>query len=184
MEESRLSGLEPEVVELMYAKITGGASGVHAWTRQRIGASGSRYDDPLTYTGIVSGVSSQTTTWMPARMPDGSTLSTFPVYGYVRPIGLTPATGPNFEILIAGGSSSARFLTFGLASTLTTTLTSMTSCTVYLYWGGSNPGTHVTIHNIAASATTTFIFSGTPGKRGIATYDDVNTKWQIIQIQC
>ena len=99
----RLDSLQPMDVLIIPAKFTGGANGAHAWTRQRIDATGGRYDDPLTFTGQVSGVSSMTVTWQPARLP-GTTavLPTFPVYGYVTPIGLTPSTGPNYEIINSG----------------------------------------------------------------------------------
>lgn len=103
----RLNGLQPEVVEIIPAKITGGSGGMHAWTRQRIDATGGRYDDPLTFTGQVSGVSAMTATWQPARMPDGSTLSGFPIQGFVKPIGLTPSTGPNFEVIGAASSGTS-----------------------------------------------------------------------------
>lgn len=179
----RLDGLQPMDVLIIPAKFTGGLSGAHAWTRQDFDATGGRYDDPIAYTGVVSGVSSQTVTYMPARMPDGSTLGSYPAYGYVTPIGLTPSQGMNFEILVVQGGT-AKFCTFGLASTITTTITSVTSCTVYLYWGGSNPGSHVTVCNVAASATTTFLYAGTLGKRGIATYDEVNNRWHILQLEC
>ena len=179
----RLDSLQPMDVLIIPAKFTGGANGAHAWTRQRIDATGGRYDDPLTFTGMVSGVSSMTVTWQPARLPGGGTLGGFPVYGYVTPIGLTPSTGPNFEVLVAE-SGGAKFCTFGLASTITTTITSVTSCTVYLYWGGVSPGANVTVCNVAASATTTFMFSAVSGKRGVAAYDEVNSKWHIIQLEC
>lgn len=154
----------------------------HGWYEQGHDVQGTR----VTLIGGRSG----TNLVDPARTPSGSIITptptpSSPVHVWLRKTGLAATHGMIHEVLgMAGSGGAARFVTFGLASTITTTITSVTSCTVYLYWGGDNPGANVTVHNVAASATTTFIFFGNLGNRGIATWDEVNSKWHIIQMQC
>lgn len=71
---------------------------------------------------------------------------------------------------------------FTLPSALATTDASKASCTVDDYWGGSSPGATITVYNLPASSN--YIFSGASGNKGLATYDDLDNKWWIVQLQC
>jgi len=119
-----------------------------------------------------------------ARMPDGSALGatpTSPVHVWLRKTGLAASVGMVHEIIGVAGDSGG-LLRFSLATTINTTTTSATSCTVDSLFWGNNPGSFVTLHNLPASVN--FMFSGVSGKKGVAAYDRNATKWYIIQLEC
>jgi hypothetical protein len=91
-----------------------------------------------------------------------------------------PDTG-GFGSVIAR-KPSARYIFFTLPAALATTDASKSSCTVNGYWDGPNPGSSVTIYNLPAS--TNYIFSGASGHKGVAVYDEINSKYWIIQMEC
>jgi len=83
---------------------------------------------------------------------------------------------------VGGGSPIYRFARFTLPSALATTDASKAACTVDGYWGGGDPGATITVYNLPASAN--YIFSGASGNKGLASWDNVNSKWWIVQMQC
>ncbi len=81
------------------ASVTSGAAGLHAWTEQTYAADGTRYTLPNGRTG--------TATYLPARMPDGSTLSSFPVAVTLRKAIRSETLGDVYEIVnVASGGFS------------------------------------------------------------------------------
>jgi hypothetical protein len=129
----RLDAMTRKPDELIPAKITNGATALHAWTEQGIAADGTRYAKVAPLFGTVNGLDGATVTYRPARMPDGSTLTSFPVYGYVRDIGhgkvASTNTGPNYEIIGASTSTGSSLVSYG-------TLNSINPLT----WGPGSPG--------------------------------------------
>lgn len=122
-----------------------------------------------------------------ARMPDGSALAatpTSPVHVWMRRTGLGVTSGVNHEVVSMAGSDQLGFARFSLSSTITTTLTSVTSCTVDGSWGPAavTIGSKITVWNLPASSN--FIFQGAGGNKGLATYDATTGKWWIVQLQC
>ena len=85
------------------AKVTNGSAGLHAWTEQTFDTNSARYTKPDGRAGIVNGVDGATATWMPAHMPDGSTLTSFPQYVWLKRTVSTSRQCPEYEILVAAG---------------------------------------------------------------------------------
>jgi hypothetical protein len=81
----------------------------------------------------------------------------------------------------ASTSATTRFIRFALSGALAATDASKTA-TVDDYWGGADPGATVTVYNLPASSG--YVFSGASGNKGLATWDDRNSKWWIVQLQC
>lgn len=100
-----------------------------------------------------------------------------------RVFGATDTT--NGRILVerkfASSASSSRWIEFALSESMAAADASATA-SVDNYWGGDNPGASVTVWN--KSASTNYIFSGTTGAKGLATYDDRASKWRIVQMEC
>lgn len=88
----------PPLGELFPASVTSGSSGLHAWTRQTFDTDGTRITDPNALAG--------TTTWMPARMPDGSTIATFPYKCWLRRACDGGNLGTVFEIIAPPATST------------------------------------------------------------------------------
>ena len=82
----------------------------------------------------------------------------------------------------AGGSTPAKWIRFHLSGTLAATDQKQDNVTVDAYWQGADPGSTVTVYNTPASVN--FMFSGTSGKVGLASYDDINGKYWIVQMEC
>jgi hypothetical protein len=156
------------------AVITSGSGGYHAWTEQAFN-NGARYTKPGGRTG--------TTSVNPACLPDRSTIGAgkLPAEVWLRRTRWDATYGIIYEI-IGGSGSSSRFIRFALPSSLATTDASKASCTVDDYWGGPSPGSTVTIYNLPAS--TDYMFSGATNAKGVAVYDEIDSKWWIIQLEC
>lgn len=96
------------------------------------------------------------------------------------------ATGSKWaSVLLLGqspGGGGSRFLRFTLAAALASTAASQAGCTVNDYWGSPDPGSTVTVWNLPASAN--FVFAGGAGAKGLATFDDIDGKWWIVQLEC
>jgi hypothetical protein len=59
--------------------------------------------------------------------------------------------------------------------------------TVSLYWGGGNPGTSITVHNVTASAGNpegTYLFECDAGATALVEFNDELLRWQIYQLEC
>lgn len=100
-------------------------------------------------------------------------------YGFVIVGGVTSGrviVSPEF------GITKAKMIHFSLRGSLAVTDVSQTNCTVQDYWQGGNPGTTVTVWNHPASSN--YMFSGAAGKWGTASYDDIDDKYRIIQLEC
>lgn len=78
--------------------------------------------------------------------------------------------------------SNAAWIRFTLPSALTTSQASKASCTVDDYWGGDDPGATVTVYNPDASSN--YIFAGPNGGKGLATWDDIDEKYWILNLEC
>lgn len=76
----------------------------------------------------------------------------------------------------------ALWIRFSLASTLTTSTASVSSCSVVDFWQGKDPGSTVTVYNEPASSN--YIFSGTSGNMGLACYDEIEDKYKIVNMEC
>lgn len=97
--------------ELIPAKITGTAgsgSGLTsgagddviylAWTEQTYDSTSGRYDKPNGLSGTAS--------YMPARTPNGDSITSFPFQAFVRRTVVTAEKGPEYEV-IAGGTGGS-----------------------------------------------------------------------------
>lgn len=82
----------------------------------------------------------------------------------------------------AGGGTGSRFVLFALVSALAATSASQAACPVNDFWGGPDPGATVTVWNMPASSN--FVFAGSAGAKGYATFDEIDGKWRIIQLEC
>jgi hypothetical protein len=92
------------------------------------------------------------------------------------------ATGPQWAtVILGGGVGGAGFARFGLAAALAATDASQANCHVDESWGGSAAAT-ITVYNLPAS--TGYIFSGSAGAKGLATFDAAASKWWIVQMEC
>lgn len=76
--------------------------------------------------------------------------------------------------------ASARFIKFTLYQTLNTTDASQANCTVNDYWNGPNPGSTVTVHNLAQGGA--YKFSGNTNDTGYAVYDEIANKYKIFTL--
>ena len=76
----------------------------------------------------------------------------------------------------------ATHVRFALPSALTTSDASKSGCTTDDFWGGITPGSTVTVHNLPASSG--FMFEGASGAKGLATYDEEDDRYWIVQLQC
>ena len=94
-------------------------------------------------------------------------------------------TGVKWCVVLLGGqgdSTLAAFIRFALPSALATTDASKAACTVDDFWGGTTPGATVTVYNLPAS--TDYMFSSFLGAKGVAVYDEIDSKYWIIQLEC
>ena len=82
----------------------------------------------------------------------------------------------------AGSSSQAEYIRFTLPGALAAIDASKASCTVDDYWGGTSPGSTVTVYNLPASSD--YIFAAISGSKGVAVYDEIDNKYWIIQLEC
>jgi hypothetical protein len=96
--------------------------------------------------------------------------------------GAVGAAGSPVPTRQVGGGTSAKWIRFTLPGALATTDSSKASCTVDGYWDGPNPGSTVTVYNLPASSN--YLFSGASGHKGLATYDNLNAKYWIVQMEC
>lgn len=112
------------------AKVTNGQSGLHSWSEQTFNSDGTRRDLANGRFGTVTGLDGATVTRNPARMPDGSTLTTFPAYVWLRKALTTNSTLVNYEIFLnTSGSSFPIFGQAGPTTSLSTTLPELPSFT-------------------------------------------------------
>lgn len=89
----------------------------------------------------------------------------------------------NGRATIVNARTIAKFIEFTVTtSALATTDASKASQSVTNYWGGYNPGSTVTIYNKPASSN--YLFSGAVGHKGYAVWDDRNSKYMILQMEC
>ena len=79
-------------------------------------------------------------------------------------------------------SGKAKWIRFSLDGALLTTDASQASCQVEDFWQGSTPGATVTVWNMTASAN--YVFEGDAGDMGLATLDDIDDKYRIVQMEC
>lgn len=95
-------------------------------------------------------------------------------------------TGSQWAVVLllgqAAGGGGSRFIRFTLTAALAVTTASVAGCTVNDYWGSPDPGSTVTVWNLPASAN--YIFAGANGAKGLATFDDIDSKWWIVQMEC
>lgn len=157
------------------AKLTAydAVTGFYSWTRQTFDSSMARYDYPEAFGG--------TATYSPARTMNGEVIDvTTAVQVWLRPVGTSATLGTVYEVV--AGVRVGGFVRFTLPSALLTTEESKALCTVDDYWGGGDPGATVTVYNLPAS--TNYMFSGSSGNKGLATWDDLGAKWFIIQLEC
>jgi hypothetical protein len=177
----------------VWAKITAVVTGVtdaggtsrtaYEWRKQQMGPGGQWADSD----DLVSGFTTEST---PRQEPLFSTdpAATYAVNTIVRiRPGVrdthSPSTSHGLEWWIdTPKSSGSWFVRFTLAAALAKTDASKTGTTVDDYWGGPSPGSTITVYNLPAS--TNYIFFGASGHKGLATYDDRNAKWWIIQLEC
>lgn len=89
---------------------------------------------------------------------------------------------PPKDAVVHSAVKKAAWVRFRLVNTLTVTDVSQSVCVVDDFWGGRNPGTTVTVYNLPASVN--HVFSGATGAKGLATYDDIDDKYWIVQMQC
>ena len=90
--KNQLDSLATKIDDTFPASITSGSLGLHAWTEQAFSTDGTRYTKSGGRTGTI--------TYMPARMPDGSTLTVFPQYVWLKRAVVSDTYGPVYEILI------------------------------------------------------------------------------------
>lgn len=150
------------------------SSGYYSWTKQIADtATGSYVDDPTGFGG--------TPTSFPLKERNGAVTGTFPFYAWARV--RTNAVGgtPLLEFTMPA-ARTAGMVRFALAATLATSMTVATSCSILNYWQGADPGTRTTIWNLAVS--TNFMFTGLSGAVGVASFDDKQGRYVIIQLQC
>lgn len=83
---------------------------------------------------------------------------------------------------IVNARMKAKWISFTLAATLSTSDASKSSTTVSDFWQGYDPGGTVTIYNQPASSG--YIFSGASGAKGLACLDDIDDKYRIVQMEC
>lgn len=76
----------------------------------------------------------------------------------------------------------AKWVHFELVNPLTTSDATNTGATVVTYWGGGDPGANVDLINLPIS--TDYLFAGSVGARGYATYDEREGKYRIVQMEC
>lgn len=152
-----------------YARISGApTTRAHPWTQQRQSSSGTFSDDTEGRTGTA-------TAW-PAYALDGSaTVAT-------NSIGLMHlANGGEYYWFELVRPAKALWVRFALYGTLTVTNASVL-CTVDSFWGGPDPGSTTIIYN--PNAKINYIFEGSQGHRGLATWDNVNAKYWMVQLEC
>lgn len=119
------------------------------------------------------------TTEVRVEDPNGGVFAEGAYVPHARFVGINSSNVGCFSAKVA---TFARFVRFALPSALATTDASKAACTVDDYWGGTSPGATVTVYNLPAS--TDYMFSGLTGNKGVAVYDEIDSKWWIIQLQC
>lgn len=77
----------------------------------------------------------------------------------------------------------AQYIEFYLSGTLLTT-NATTSVVVESYWGGSDPGSPQTVINPQAGGGFSHRYSGVANKFGEAVWDDNESKYRILQLEC
>lgn len=82
---------------------------------------------------------------------------------------------------IVGGAPIARRIDFVLTAALTTSDATV-AADVDAYYDGSSPGASITLRN--KSADTGYIFEGSSGEKGEASWDDLAGYYKIWQMQC
>ncbi len=149
-------------------KVQSGASNAYGYPARIQGWDGS--------TGTWSDL---TTTEVRIADPNGGA---FAVGAYV-PVGrFLGINASNVGCFSAKFATSAGFIRFALPGTLATTDASKASCTVDDYWGGTDPGATVTVYNLPASSD--YMFAGVSGAKGLAVWDEIDSKYWIVQLEC
>ena len=97
---------------------------------------------------------------------------------------LTPGPGQwgVVELLGQAAAGGSPFVRFRLAAALATTDASQAACPVEDFWGGPDPGGTLTLYNLPASVG--YIYSGPANAKGLATFDEIDSKWWIVQLEC
>lgn len=135
--------LLPAGQELIPVRVVAGQSGLHAWFEEDWETTGVRREPTAGIRfGTVTGLNSATKTWMPARMPDGSTLTGFPIKAWARRTTST-RQGDQYELIIPPrrvGVPTALVVSFtmsspGTSNSVTFTDILLTAPGTYLLWG-------------------------------------------------
>jgi hypothetical protein len=166
-----LKGTTPAAADLFVITQEPIAAGMTGWARLigltkafvAVGTAGHRFAAPTTATNKLT-----------------SQAGVGPAY-IIHP---TSGTGDLWCTVVLSGqvATKATHILFTLPGALAVTDATKASCTVNDYWGGSDPGATVTLHNMPAS--TNYVFSGASGNKGMATYDDGADRYVIQQMEC
>lgn len=108
--QAAIEKLQPVEEDIFPVELLDGEDGLHTWREQafQIHADGygERYTKPGGLFGTVEGLSGTGVgTWLPARMPDGSTLTGFPKYVWLKRAVCTTLTGTTYEIVSDAGTA-------------------------------------------------------------------------------
>lgn len=89
---------------------------------------------------------------------------------------------PVYEVVV-DRATPARWVEFVLTSNLVITDASKSNCNVNAYWDGTPPGSTVIVYNMP-SRIGNYVFSGVSGAHGYAVWDDILSRYKIVQIEC
>lgn len=119
-----------------------------------------------------------------AEIANGTTTLQHSDGGSARIIWAESSGSPRWALVRLGDQplSKAREIYFSLPSSLSVNDASKAGCTVHDYWQGASPGATVTVYNKLTGAN--YFFSGAQGAYGFATYDDIDDRYFIFQLQC
>ena len=155
----------------------------YGWRKQQVTSGGKLVDSDDNIEGLSE--SDSPVRW-PAFAADDGTV--FEVDDYVILIPTVvdddsdPATSHDLQWLAIPFKTGSGMIRFALTSDLSVMDVSKSGCTVDDYWGIADPGATVTVYNPNASVD--HMFSGENGAKGIAAWDNVDSKWWIIQMEC